>query len=214
MEYFNCRQRSGLVWLPELGMGRFPVPSARPYDERYFKRYQDMSNTEMGYKITSARIDLVSRHYQGTLLDVGIGSGHFVKCRPNTIGYDVNPAAVDWLVKQDLWGELYSNDYPALSFWDSLEHIDRPDLAVLHAKDWVFVSVPIFENAEHVIHSRHYRRDEHIWYWTHEGLLRWFDALGFECADENTAESELGRDGIGSYAFCRRYKSKCNVREI
>lgn len=214
MEYFRHRLRFGLVWLPELGMGRFPVPPERPYDERYFIRYQDMSNTEMGHKITSARIDLVSHHYQGALLDVGIGAGQFVGCRPNTFGYDVNPAAVDWLVKEGLWAELYSDYYPALSFWDSLEHIDRPDLAVLHAKEWVFVSVPIFENAEHILHSRHYRQDEHIWYWTHDGLLRWFDALGFDFVDGNTAESKLGRDGIGSYAFRRREKSKCNSREI
>lgn len=204
MEYFNHELNTGLVWLPELGLGHFPVPPERPYDSNYFKRYQAMSDTAMGHSLTAVRIDLISRHYHGTLLDVGIGSGQFVTSRPETFGYDVNPAAVDWLVKCERWAELYSGHYPALSFWDSLEHIDRPDLAVNHAEKWVFVSVPIFKNAEHILHSRHYRRDEHIWYWTHEGLLRWFNSHGFDCVEYSAAESELGRDGIGSYAFCRR----------
>ncbi|OAD98010.1 methyltransferase domain-containing protein [Pantoea sp. OXWO6B1] len=204
MEYFNNELHSGLVWLPELGIGHFPVPPERPYDEGYFTRYQAMSNTSMGHSLTDARIDLISRHYQGTLLDIGIGSGQFVSSRPDTFGYDINPAAVEWLIRNGLWAELYSGYYPALSFWDSLEHIDQPDLAVLHAAKWVFVSLPIFENAEHILLSRHYRRDEHIWYWTHDGLMRWFSVQGFDCVEFNMGESELGRDGIGSYAFCRR----------
>lgn len=204
MEYFNRELNSGLVWLPELGMGRFPVPAQRPYDESYFVRYQAMSDTPMGHRLTAARIDLVSRYCQGTLLDVGIGAGQFIKSRPYTLGYDVNPIAIDWLLTRDLWAELYTGHYPALSFWDSLEHIDRPDLAVQRAEKWVFVSVPVFESAEHILDSRHYRRDEHIWYWTHDGLMRWFDNQGFDCAEHSAIESELGRDGIGSYAFFRR----------
>ncbi|HCR1911712.1 TPA: methyltransferase domain-containing protein [Enterobacter kobei] len=212
MEYFNNELNSGLIWLPELGMGRYPVPPERPYDERYFMRYQVMGDTTMGSRLTDARINLVTRHYQGTLLDVGIGAGQFVASRPETVGFDVNPAAVDWLMTRELWAELYTAHYPALSFWDSLEHIDHPDLAVLHAEKWVFVSVPIFDNAEHVLYSRHYRRDEHIWYWTHDGLVRWFDRQGFDCTEFNTTESELGREGIGSYAFCRRSNQVVNIR--
>lgn len=210
MEYFNNELNSGLVWLPELGIGHFPVPPERPYDESYFTRYQAISNTSMGLCLTAARIDLISRHYQGTLLDIGIGSGQFVSSRPDTFGYDINPAAVEWLIRNGLWAELYSGYYPALSFWDSLEHIDHPDIAVLHAAKWVFVSIPIFENAEDILSSRHYRRDEHIWYWTHDGLMRWFSAQGFDCVEFNMAESELGRDGIGSYAFCRRNNHATN----
>lgn len=204
MKEFTQKLNFGLVWLPELGMGRYPVPQDRPYDASYFARYQKMADTRMGHELTAARISLVSRHYNGALLDVGIGAGQFVEARPNTKGYDVNPAGVDWLLARGAWSELYATNHAALSFWDALEHIDHPDLAVSHAEKWVFVSVPIFENAEHILHSRHYRPDEHIWYWTHSGLLRWFDAQGFDCAEHNTVESELGREGIGSYAFRRR----------
>lgn len=40
MKRFSQEIKSGLVWLPELGMGRYPVPKTRPYDADYFSRYQ------------------------------------------------------------------------------------------------------------------------------------------------------------------------------
>ncbi|KAF1368733.1 methyltransferase domain-containing protein [Yokenella regensburgei] len=204
MSAFTRELKSGLVWLPELGMGRFPVSKDRPYDESYFARYQKMADTPMGQALTKARIQLVARHYNGPVLDVGIGAGQFVEARPDTRGYDVNPTGIEWLKRRGLWADLYGERYAALTFWDSLEHIDCPDIAVGRAEKWVFVSVPVFESGDHVLRSRHFRRDEHIYYWTHDGLLRWFDEQGFDCCEQNTRESELGRDGIGSFAFHRR----------
>ncbi|GAA3911692.1 hypothetical protein GCM10022405_41070 [Gibbsiella dentisursi] len=204
MKPFFDEVKQGLVWLPTWGMGYYPVPCARPYDEGYFARYQKMADTPMGRALTAARIELVARHYRGPLLDVGIGAGQFVASRPDTRGFDVNPAGIDWLRQRGQWADLYAQRHPALSFWDALEHIDRADLAIAQATAWVFVSVPIFASGDAVVQSRHFRKDEHLWYWTHEGLLRWFDSQGFDCVEHNTVESELGREGIGSYAFRRR----------
>lgn len=203
MKRFSQEIKSGLVWLPELGMGRYPVPKTRPYNEEYFSRYQELADTDLGRELTAARIRLVARHYSGPVLDVGIGAGQFVTTRPETKGFDVNPAGIEWLKERGAWANLYRDRYPALTFWDSLEHIDRPDVAVARAEKWVFVSVPIFTGAEHVIHSRHFRRDEHIWYWTHDGLVNWFAEQGFELMESNGIETQLGREGIGSYAFAR-----------
>ncbi|TLI63222.1 class I SAM-dependent methyltransferase [Escherichia sp. E1130] len=205
MTSFSNELQNGLVWLPELGMGRYPVPAARPYDANYFARYRQMAETSMGLQLTTARLLLVGRYYLGKVLDVGIGSGQFVECRPDTWGYDVNPEGVAWLQARMRWADLYADDitFPALTFWDSLEHIDEPEAAVAKAGQWVFVSLPVFRDAEHILKSRHYRKDEHIWYWTHNGLLKWFEAQGFVCVEHNTIESALGRDGISSYAFKR-----------
>lgn len=204
MKHFSGELKNGLVWLPELGMGRYPVPKQRPYDEGYFAKYRKLANTPLGHELTAARIRLVGRHYgSGPVLDVGIGAGQFVESRPNTRGFDVNPAGVEWLQHRGQWADLYADRFPALTFWDSLEHIDRPDIAVAKAEKWVFVSIPIFENAEHILRSRHYRKDEHIYYFTHKGLVSWFEAQGFSLVEHNELESALGREGIGSYAFCR-----------
>lgn len=203
MKTFNELQNTSLVWLPEHGIGRYPVPEDRPYDEGYFSKYQALADTELGRELTNSRIQLVARHYLGHLLDVGIGAGQFVEARPGTKGYDVNPAGVEWLRQRGLWADLYDDRQPALSFWDSLEHIDNPEVAVAKAEQWVFVSVPIFDSGDHVLRSKHFRRDEHIFYWTHDGLIRWFVEQGFICVEHNTCESMLGREGIGSYAFKR-----------
>lgn len=208
MKLFNELQAASLVWLPEHGIGRYPVPKDRHYDGSYFKKYQQLAETDMGRKLTRARIQLVGRHFSGKVLDVGIGSGQFVETRPDTWGYDINPDGVRWLKERRRWANLYDPwfpdaDFPALTFWDSLEHIDDPEAAVARAGQWVFVSLPIFESGDHVLRSKHFRKTEHVWYWTHDGLIKWFAEQGFTLLEHNTCESTLGREGIGSYAFER-----------
>ncbi|MBV8043298.1 methyltransferase domain-containing protein [Pluralibacter sp.] len=204
MKLFTEKMHRGFIWLPEIGMGHFPVMSDnRPYDAAYFAKYQAMADTDLGRELTAARIQLVARHYTGPVLDVGIGAGQFVDSRQNTCGYDVNPAGIEWLERRGLWADLYAGRHTALSFWESLAHIARPDIAVARAGRWVFVSVPAFASGDHVLRSKHFKKTEHIWYWTHDGLVSWFAEQGFALAEHNTCESLLGREDIGSYAFRR-----------
>ncbi|EFE08611.1 methyltransferase domain-containing protein [Citrobacter youngae] len=207
MKAFTETLNQGLVWLPELGIGHYPVPQdCRPYDDSYFSNYQSLADTVIGKKLTQARIDMIARHYTGSVVDVGIGSGIFVESRAHTTGYDVNPKGIEWLRQRDLWSDLYQHTYPALSFWDSLEHIDRPDIAVAQSQRWVFVSIPVFRNGEHVLRSKHFKPAEHIWYWSHEGVISWFLEQGFALAEYNDIESQHGREGIHSYAFVRIFQ--------
>lgn len=196
-----------MVFLPELGIGRYPVPAARPYDESYFAKYQQLADTETGRALTLARIQLVERHYTGLVLDVGIGAGQFVDSRPETLGFDVNPAGVDWLNARGAYADLYANKWRALTMWDVLEHIDEPELAIQQATEFVFVSIPIFTDAGDILRSHHFRKDEHIFYFTDEGLRRWFTEQGFECVEQNTIECQLGRKGVASYVFSRQRSS-------
>ena len=194
--------RGELCFFPELGYGFYPVPPERPYDENYFEKYRKLAETPMGREITKSRIDLVKRHYAGDVCDVGIGCGQFVESM-DCYGYDVNSAGIEWLKKRNKYRDIYRAPVGALSFWDVLEHIDEPEKAVAMAKDWVFVSIPFFTSAEHITKSHHFRKDEHIHYWTHDGFIRWFRLNGFECEEFNDIESELGREGIRTYAFRR-----------
>ncbi len=197
--------RGQLIWIPALGMAVHPSPDAdKTYDADYFAHYQTLADTDMGRALTRTRIEMVARHYDGPVLDVGIGAGQFVESRPDTTGYDVNPAGIDWLKERGLWADLHNGSFDALTFWDALEHFSEPETAVARAQKWVFVSIPVFSDLDHIFASKHFKPGEHIYYWTHAGLVNWFSRQGFTLVEHSTIESDLGREGISSYAFLRR----------
>lgn len=162
------------------------------------------------------------------VLDVGIGSGAFIEamwasaypCR----GFDINPAGVAWLQARGLFREL---DAPAISvpdcadperlvwieraaahrvvtFWDCLEHMRRPDLALAACADWAFVALPIFTGPEQARASRHFRPTEHAWYFTRAGFVRFAEQQGFRLVDLVATETALGREGIETFVLRRR----------
>jgi hypothetical protein len=191
-----------LLWDDEAKMGFYPV--ANPvYDKSYWDKYVGYGNTPMGHAITASRVWFVSQYLKpdDMLLDVGIGSGDFIRARPHTHGQDVNPVALDWLAKAGVLGNYDTIDN--YSFWDTLEHIPDAKGIVSKIKNYCFVSLPIFVDREHVLGSKHFRTDEHYWYWSQEGLVKWFNALGFELRDISHIESVLGREDIQSFAFQR-----------
>lgn len=189
-----------LIWYPEYGYGRHTAPPM-DYTQDYWASYQDRDASDMGKALTCERIAMVERHYSGELIDIGIGGGIFVDfmdCK----GYDVNPKAVEWLESNNAYADPYQG-CEAITCWDSLEHIAEPEKLVESVAQWVFVSMPIYDSVEHCLESPHYKPGEHLWYWTHQGLIDWFGTLGFELIEENDIESQLGRREIYSYAFKR-----------
>lgn len=204
MRSFDDKLKSSLVWLPEYGIGRYPVELKElPYDQAYFEKYRVMADTDVGRSLNAARVEMVRRHWPGFVLDVGIGSGTFVEAHGDAAGFDINPAGVAWLRDNGLWADLYSGSYPALTMWDSLEHMPEPEKAVARSDEWVFIAIPIFKDGEDILHSHHFKKDEHIFYFTDEGIRRWFAEQGFTCVEQNTIECQLGRKGVASYAFRR-----------
>lgn len=193
-----------LLWSEELGIGFHPR-EPMDYEGPYFKKYQQLDNSKMGAALTKLRVDLVERHYGDNgsqVIDIGIGGGRFVT-QYGCWGFDVNPDAVAWLEERSALRDPYANSVDALAFWDSLEHIPDPESIVACARQWVFVSMPIYENAKDCLESPHYKPGEHIWYWTFDGLSRWFQRQGFEMYEANHMETEAGRRGIMSFAFKR-----------
>lgn len=202
--------REGLVWLPERGMGFYPITNGDVYNEAYFRKYQGYAVTDLGRALTRARVELVERHAPGVhLVDVGIGCGQFVSQRLNrpltgmTYGFDVCPNGVTWLKEQNLWWDPYKKEIEAASFWDSLEHIPDAAQILVNVTRWVFCSLPLFTGPDHVLRSKHFRTDEHCWYWTRDGLIAWMAEQGFRCLEHNTMESLLGREDIHTFVFRR-----------
>ncbi|MBA3562891.1 MAG: methyltransferase domain-containing protein [Gammaproteobacteria bacterium] len=191
-----------LLWLPEQGVG-FHTRPAIAYDGEYYRKYAEYDATDLGVRLTRARLDLVRRHWSGEMLDIGIGAGLFVRSA-DCDGYDVNADAVAWLHEAGRFRDPYRQPVEAICCWDSLEHIAEPGLLLEQIQRWLFVSLPIFESAEQCLQSKHYRPGEHIWYWTRRGFIAWCERQGFELVEHNTAESTLGREDIHSFAFRRR----------
>jgi SAM-dependent methyltransferase len=196
-----------LTWWEELGVGYFPVDDEKVYNEAYFKRYQEYAATAMGVALTSARMALVEK-YWGTkpMVDIGIGSGQFVEMRnrsgARTYGWDVNPAGLEWLRQRSLGRDPVGAD--CVSMWDVLEHMHDYRPLINSIKCMMFVSIPIFKDVKHVLQSKHYRKDEHVWYFTIDGFVRAMDDLNFTVVECNKMETKLGREDIYTFALSRQ----------
>jgi len=191
-----------LQWLPELGLGYYPV-TENPYVESYWQAYRTLDRAPSGIALTALRRVLVSAWWDGAVVDVGIGGGRFVIERPNTRGFDVNPAAIDWLQTRGLWCNAARESVDAMCFWDSLEHIHEPGALLANARRFVFVSCPIFTGPEHALRSKHYKPAEHCWYFTSPGLVGFMAGFDFEVVFEDRMEQTVGREDIGSFVFRR-----------
>lgn len=200
---FDLVAQGSLVWLPEKGIGYYPVTS-NVYDASYFEKYHQMAGAPIGKELNMARRDMVFRYCNGSLLDVGIGSGHFLESMPQAMGYDVNPAAVAWLELHGRYTDPYAgNPFDCMTFWDSLEHIKDPTVILRQVRTWALVAMPIYRDLEHLLSSKHFRKDEHFWYFTEEGIEIFFRSQGFHLVECNDAETRAGREDIKSFAFRR-----------
>lgn len=181
-----------------------------PYDEKYFENYVRLEGQEIARKLNEARVDLVNRWIgpDAKLLDIGIGSGEFIKRRglKNTWGTDINPVAEKWLKSVDRWASDISV-FENFSCWDVIEHMRDPyhTLRNVPVPGFLFTSIPIFADITRVRESRHYKPGEHLYYFTEEGFVSWLARYGFKLLERNDAETKAGRDSILSFAFRREW---------
>jgi len=164
-------------------------------------------SSEIAEKINAGRVALVAKHYgNGPLLDIGIGSGEFIRTRHGkTYGHDINPAAIDWLIRDGRWRTDFAA-FDAFTFWDVLEHVPEPEIYFRHMPPgaFVFASLPIFDDLRRIRESRHYRPGEHLYYFTLRGFVGWMGLHGFRHLATERYETEAGRDSILSFAFVNK----------
>jgi 2-polyprenyl-3-methyl-5-hydroxy-6-metoxy-1,4-benzoquinol methylase len=192
-----CRHR-GVAWQKDMS-------HRVPYDAAYFDKCRSYEDKEIANRINAGRIALVNDHAgQRRVLDIGVGSGEFVRKRENTFGYDINPRAVEWLKKEARWSDDLGS-FDAFTFWDVLEHVDVPDHYFRHMKDgsYLFTCLPIFADLDHIRESRHYRPGEHLYYFTEQGFANWMAEYRFRLLEVRYHETDAGRDSILSFAFVR-----------
>jgi len=78
------------------------------YDVDYMNHYKELDDSKIGKKLLECRIELVEKHApDGDILDIGVGSGIFLRSLNRCYGYDINTTAVKWLKEVD----KYLNPY-------------------------------------------------------------------------------------------------------
>lgn len=213
-----------LSWNADLGYGFFPVhPGEWPYDAEYVRKYEDMGKTGMAKRLNFHRVAIAVKAaslveqagHAHTFLDIGPGDGAYMRelskdlpeAEDFSFGFDINPVMIERLKSEARWGDpgtrfLPQHSWHVMTFWDSFEHIHRPDLTVLNTRS-VAMSIPVFQNREHVLASKHFRPDEHVWYFTDGGIKTFMKRCGFSCVHDDDRETQLGREDIKSYIFVR-----------
>ena len=199
-------ERDGdLILCPDHGVAYQADMTPRvDYGADYFEKCHGYEGTDIAEKLNAGRIAFVAKRFAGRLLDVGVGSGEFVKSRPHTFGHDVNPVAAEWLRQAGRWSDQLDS-FGAFTFWDVLEHVPTPEDYLRHCylHGFVFASVPIMSSVYSIRDSKHYRPGEHLYYFTELGFAQWMARHGFELLEVSNFETKAGRDSILSFAFRR-----------
>lgn len=195
-----------LYWSDHYRFGYYPIADnpVTVYNEEYFDKYVGYAATDIGQGINSYRSSLVRHYKPKEVIDVGIGSGSFIEsCEFEVKGYDINHKSVAWLRQKNIFVDPYVVDeIDSLTFWDSLEHIKEFWHLLLKVKGYVFISVPFFSDKNDVLKSKHFRTDEHYWYFTINGMLDLMSAMSFEPLYVGYEETtRYKRDNIGTLVF-------------
>ena len=185
-----------------------------PYDREYFQKYRQYEGSPIALSINHGRVALIQKYCaDAEILDIGIGSGEFLRAcdqvrKTRSYGFDVNPFAIQLLQSE----ERFLNPYQGLprslggmTCWDSLEHLSNPSALVscLHPGQHLFLSLPIFADLRRIRESKHYRPNEHFYYFTDYGLVSWLEGHGFALLERSAFETAAGREDIHSYVFAR-----------
>lgn len=213
IEQFYSVDFNDLKLCPHNGVAYDPHPKPFHYGKIYWEKYIGYEGKPIANRINSARIRLVRKYCKPDplILDVGIGSGEFIKTSDRlieTMGYDVNPYAVNWLLAEAKFFDPYRRNpghFHGISLWDVFEHLEDPGalLERLSPGQYVFVSIPIFANLRtDLFQSKHYRpKGEHVTYWEQQGLIDYFGKMGFWFKEVSFAETAAGRENISSFVF-------------
>lgn len=181
------------------------------YGKEYLQHYIDLEKSKTCHNINERRKDLVYNTCPyGKILDYGSGAGTFLKkIAGRGYGYDINPYAVTKLKDDRVYVDPYENipnDVTCFTFWDSLEHIPQPGsiLAKVKSHCYVYVSIPIIDDISKVKQWKHYKPNEHLWYFTRKGFTNWmrnFDLVPWSAALD--FEIKEGRQDIYTFVFKR-----------
>lgn len=178
------------------------------YANGYAENYYNLIGTEKGDKIVAHRAETLTRlTSRMSIMDFGCGTGVLIrearKLGLNMFGYEPMPSfrtvhhrlGVEQWVQTDL-RDAASMGMEFMTFFDSFEHLDRPDkILELFKPKMILLAIPIFYGKleEGLTSWKHYKPKEHVWYFTPEGLTNMLQAHGYVPTGFSTEECNLGR---------------------
>lgn len=202
-----CSNGSELKYFNNFGIGYLKSSDVENtvYDETYFQNYKQREMTRIGMLLNSSRVEYTIRSTGNSpsVCDIGIGSGAFVNSY-GCYGFDVNPYAIAYLQKSNHFADPYKAKFDYITLWDVIEHIDCPESLLTNVNIGVILSTPIYKDRDHILTSKHFKPNEHIWYFTDYGIKYYMSLFGFECITQHNEETLIGRESIGSYFFKRK----------
>ena len=186
-----------------------------PYEYDYFQKYVNYKNTDISKKLNKFRVSIAKKYAKGgKILDIGIGSGEFIdKIKNNIFGFDINPYGIKWLKEKEIYLNPYYDDLSEINVitaWDSLEHIVNPCsfLSKIKETQVIILTIPIYDNFNHINLSKHFRKNEHIYYWTNDSILWYMEQNGFEFLESSDKENKCGRQGVKTFVFKKTKENK------
>ena len=207
------KKENGLFsWDSKKELGFYPVMDSW-YDDLYFEASIQNSLSKIAKPLYEFRAEIINKYVSGKVLDFGTGCGAFLAYRKNTVGYDICPKSIDYLKKEKLFFDFYRNGLEGIdgiAFFDVLEHIKNADLIFKRiTSQYVFISLPIFRDKAHVLSSKHFKVNEHFWYFTLKSIYAFLEEQGFEIIEERRDETLIGREDITTFVAKRIYCQAC-----
>lgn len=182
------------------------------YDDKYFQNYVNLKNTNISRKLNNFRTKISKKYAKtGSILDVGIGSGEFIQKSKNKVyGFDINPNGIYWLKQNDLYLNPYTDDISKIkvfTLWDTLEHMANPCyfLNLIKKNQILIATLPIYDDFVRIGLSKHFKKNEHLYYWTNESFEWYMEKNGFRIVETSEQENKCGRQGVKTFV-CKKIK--------
>ena len=200
--------RTKLMMDSDRGMAWQVDPQPFEYGEAYVDRYRDLEATNIGEALNALRVAHLLCRGIKSCIDVGIGSGAFLKeCWSHEItcyGYDVNPVAIEWLNAREAYLDPYEPSdvaTEAITCWDSIEHMKRPGdlLDRMRPGCYLLATLPIFHRLSDIASSKHYKPNEHLWYWTAAGFVGFLASHDLHVIEMTDSEVRCGREQVATF---------------
>jgi len=209
---FRAQCDGDLMLCPDHGVAYQRDMNAAPiaYDDAYHDHYKALEDSPVAAALNAGRCAMLARHaaLESSVLDIGAGCGTFVRTARgwgfDAKGFDVIPKTVAALKEIGAFADDPSA-FDAVTFWDSIEHIRKPEsvLSKVRMGTIVLAAVPVFGALHAIRESKHYKPGEHLYYFTMPGFVGWMALHGFRLLETSSHETDAGRESIGAFAFRR-----------